>query len=346
MIKTKNLLILTMALVILLVIGFWQKTSHQNLTNRSTTTTIIPGTLSKDELGRLTLGYGGDEEAVILLATPEGWILETSWNAKANEPKIDNLLNNLSDLVGEYRSNSAEVLADYGFVPEGAVRIKAHDRSGGEVFDLEVGNKPEAGMGNFVRLPDQNSVYLVTKGILGQLGLYGGPGTPQAKHFLDLQAVQENRVDIDRIVLTDGGQVRELAKEFNLMTPTEADTTAAEPTLDRNSWEWQLVLPRQTALVKTKADAVLGAVVNVRATDVVDPGVPPEDYGLADPQRTATMIREDGSQLVLEFGAQRPAEDDLTAGTFMRVRGEATVWIVTDYTVNNIFKPTEDLLPE
>lgn len=346
MIKTKNLLILTVVLVVLLAMGFWQKTSHQSQTNRATTTTLVPGTLSMEELSRLTLGFAGEEEAVVLAATPEGWVLETSWNARASESRISNLLKNLSDLAGEFRSDSSEVLADYGFGPEGAVLIKAFDLSGGEVFALEVGNQPEAGIGNFVRLPGQDSVYLAAKGILGLMGLYSGPDTPEDKHFLDLQAVQEDRLAIDRIVLNEGGQVRELVKDFSIIPVAEDDTTGAQPTVDRQSWEWRMVQPQQSTLVKTKTDGLLGAAVSIRATDLVDPGAPAEEYGLADPQRTVALVREDGSELLLEFGAQQTPTGDQSPGTYLRVGGEATVWVVTDYTVNNIFKPTEDLLPD
>jgi len=48
---------------------------------------------------------------------------------------------------------------------------------------------------------------------------------------------------------------------------------------------------------------------------------------------------------VLEFGADRPTAGDRPAGTWMRVRGQPTVWVVTEYTVKNVFKTTAELKP-
>ena len=80
-------------------------------------------------------------------------------------------------------------------------------------------------------------------------------------------------------------------------------------------------------------------------SEVADPEIPASDYGLAPPVRTATLYRQDGTLLVLEFGDSRPAEDGQTAGTYMRLHGHPTIWLVTDYTTGNIFKTVEDLAP-
>jgi len=49
---------------------------------------------------------------------------------------------------------------------------------------------------------------------------------------------------------------------------------------------------------------------------------------------------------VLGLGDTREAVGDLQAGIWMKVRGEPTIWIVNEYTVKNIFKTEEDLLPD
>ena len=77
-----------------------------------------------------------------------------------------------------------------------------------------------------------------------------------------------------------------------------------------------------------------------------DPGVESAVYGLDHPTRTATIIKNDGSELVLEFGKQREAGGDKPAGTWMRIQGKPAVWVVPDYTIKNIFKSVDDLLPE
>jgi len=116
--------------------------------------------------------------------------------------------------------------------------------------------------------------------------------------------------------------------------------------LDRNTWEWQLAGPDQTALMKTKVDAVLNSMVAVRATDLVDPKADLATYGLFEPRRSASFTLQDGRIINLIFGDKREAVDGAPAGTFMQMSGEATIWVVTDYAVNNIFKSLADLKQE
>jgi len=344
-IKNRTLLILAGVLVVLLAINVIQRTSHRKRTSRSSTEVLIPGPLAADDLSRITLGHGGEADLVVLSRGPEGWLVETAYDAPANQARIDALLRNLDGLAGEFRAEKASVLADFQLDDASAVTIRGFGPGGEAAFALDVGARPERASGNFVRVPGSDRVYLSQVNVLSSLGLYSGPDAPKSTHFVDLQCVKEDRRAVDRIVLDDGGAVLEMVKEFAVVEPAPDDTTGAGPETDRDTWEWNLVRPEAKPLAKTKADGVLGALVSVRAVDVDDPDAVPADYGLDQPARTATMVLEDGTEKVLEFGAERPAEDG-QAGVWMRVRGDRAVWVVTDYTVKNIFKTAADLLPE
>jgi hypothetical protein len=287
---------------------------------------------------------------VVLLSTPTGWVVASAWDAPVSTQRLEALLRNMSDLSGEFRSDNESVLADYGLADEDAVKVRAFDKEGNLALAVDIGGQPERFPGNFIKRPGSSAVYLSQVNLLSQLGLYDGPAEPGNRHFLELQAVKEDRLAVDRITLNDGGQVLDLVKEFAQEKPAEGQETAGdedEPAgLDRTTWEWKLTAPRSKALAKTKADGVLGSLVSIRATDVDDPSGDLAAFGLDDPFRTATMVRQDGTEMTLEFGDTREAEGDLQAGVWMKVRGEPTVWIVSEYTVNNIFKTVEDLLPE
>lgn len=364
MLKTKNLVILAVILVVLAGVSYLQKSSHRKSTSGSAVETVLAGEFTKESLGRITLGFGPDAEQVVLTSTPAGWQVDTAYHAAASNQRIDSLLRGLSNLAGEYRSDRAEVLGQYGLDEAASVKIRAFDQAGQPVLALDVGKTPDRMPGHFVRVPGSDRVFLSQKGVLGNLGIYGPPAAPESKYFLELQAVKEDRLDIERIVLEDGDGKLDLVKEFALeQAAPEAEGAAgaagadgadgaagatgaaAEPKVDRLTWEWLLNLDGETVLAKTKVDGVLGAVVSIRASDVADPTVPAADYGLEPPVRTATLHRQDGSQLVLEFGSSRPAEGEQAAGTYMRVTGEPEVWLVTDYTTRNIFKKLDDLKP-
>jgi len=345
MVKNRNLMILAAVLVVLLAINVFQKMSHDKSTSRSATEVLIAGTLSAEELGSITIDFGPDTK-VVMTSGPTGWIVDSAFNSPANQQRIEGLLRSLSDLSGEYRAENADVLADFGLDESSALTVRGFTPDGDVAFEISVGSQPERSNGNFVRKPDSNRVFLTEANLLSALGLYQGPGEPTSTHFVDLHCVQEDRLAVDRIILNDAGSIVEMAKEFAMTEVAPDDTTGAIPEIDRTTWEWKLVQPRATPLAKTKADGVMGALISIRAVDVDDPGLVPADYGLADVFRTATMVFEDGSQKTIEFGASRPAEGDQQAGTWMRVGGERSIWVVTDYTVTNIFKAIEDLLPE
>jgi hypothetical protein len=359
MLKNKNILILAAVLVVLLAVSWFQKISHQKSTSGSATAMVIEGVITADQLDRITLGQGDNPTAVELLATPTGWVVASAWDAAASTSRIDALLRNLSDLKGEFRSDKASVLADYGLDEDQAVKIVAYGKDGGEVAAVEVGNKPERVPGNFIKKPGSSAVYLSQTSLLSQLGLYEGPGVPGFSHFLELQAVKEDRLEVDRIVLQDEGRTLEMVKEFAEPQPVPgqmddapaadeaAEEAAAEPAgPDRTTWEWKLTSPRTKALAKTKADGVLGALVTIRALDVDDPDGDPALYGLDDPARTATLVLSDGQEMTVAFGHKREAVGDLKEGIWMKVSGEPTVWVVSEYTVKNIFKTEADLLPD
>lgn len=344
MLKTKNLIILAALLVVLAGINFMQKSSHQKSTSGSSAETVIPGTFAKENLGKITLGFGPDSEQVVLVSSPGGWLVETAFNYPANEERIDTLLRNFSSLTGEFRSDNESVLDQYGLDQGQSIKVRAYDKQGNEAMAVDVGKTPERFPGHFVRLPDQNKVYLSQKGLLSHLGVYGPPAAPESKHFLDLQVLQEDRLEVDRIVVIDGDTKLDLVKKFAVEPVAEDAPEGSEPTVDRMTWEWQRA-GSNLALAKTKVDALLGAVVNIRATDVADPGAPPSDYGLGSPVRQVTLHLQGGTTRVLEFGAERPAEGSRQAGTYFRSEGQDGVWLVSDYTTRNIFKTIEELQP-
>ena len=345
MISKRNLTALVAVVAVLVAISVMQKLSHRRTTSRAATTVLIDGEQKADALGKLVFGRGREAEAVVLESGPDGWSVRTAWGARAGEERISALLTSLGNLVGEYRSDRPEVLADYGLGADDAVTIRAFGKDGQPAFALLVGARPQGGAGNFVRLPDRNEVYLTQAGVLGQLGIYGEPQTPTSRFFVDLQAVKEDRQAVERIGLHDHDGARELVKVFS--APADAATDSAAAAAIRATWEWKLEGGgRSQPLAKTKVDAVLNSLVSVRASDLDDPNAPPATYGLDNPARVATLALADGREVVLEFGADRPAAGDQPAGTWMRVRGRPAVWVVSEYTIKNVFKPTGELKPD
>jgi len=349
MIKSRDLIILVVVLVALALVYFLMTSSQERQRNQSDTDPLLASEFNPDDLERVVIGFGDVPEAVVLENLPDGWVVRTAYNHPASQARIDGLLNNLTDLAGEFRSDVAEVLPDYGFSDSTTLTIVAYAAELSDpVVNLEIGKKPERSQGNFVKLPGDNAVFLTRQSILSSLGLYSDPAVPQSKHFLELEVQRLERDDVEAITWSDGDDVVSMVKEFEIPEPdpTIPDSLAVETEIDRKVYEWKLTAPERKAALKTKGDGILGAVATIRAVDIVDPLADPAVYGLAEPVKTATVRLQDGSSIDLAFGDSREAVDDQQAGTYLRVGDDSTVWIVSEYLLNNIFKTVTDLLPE
>ncbi len=344
----KNLIVLAGAVVVLLVISILQNTSHERRVRASDTKPVLAVDFQQDDINRVTIAYGADTTRVVLERLPDRWVVRSAWNHKADKKKIDDLLKELQGLRGEFRSDAASVLPDYGFTDSTAVRITLYGKEWEPLFTLQIGDRPKRGGGAFVRLEGQDTVYLTRANLLGRMGLYSGPAAPKNRHFLDLQVWKGDRLDVDAITLYHDGSEMRMEKVFTARAPADsaaADSTATEP--DRTTWEWVLVSGRERKpLAKTKCDAVLNAVVNVQAADIADPDAPLEDYDLWKAPRRVVVSLHDGSEFEMRFGKKRPQQDDLPGGTYMMTSQDRTVWVVRDYKINQIFKSEKDLLPE
>ncbi len=346
MIKTRNLVILAAVLVVLVGLSLLQKSNHRKETTVSATEVVLNGEFDKENTARLTLIYGEGDPQVELKKGPEGWLLPSHFGARASDQRVAAVLRNFSKVTGELRSDSDKVLGDYGLRDEECVTVRAFDDSGEELFALCLGRTPAGFPGQFIRKPGSSRVLVSQKGLLSHLGIYGPPAAPTARHFLELQAVKENRESIDGLLIRDGKTVRDLTKKFALVEPAEGAPEGTAPTEDRAVWEWLENGKSASDLAKTKVDGVLNAAVSIRATDVADPGGDLATYGLDAPDRAVELKRQDGTVLKLEFGTAREKGEGVTAGTYMRIDGGPTIWVVTDYTLKSIFKDRKELLAE
>lgn len=343
MIKTKNLVILMVIILVLGGISIMQKSQHRKQTTSSATEVVLAGEFNKDNLAKVTVGFGDNPEQVVMVAGPDGWRMDSYHQAAVNGERLATLLRNLSNLKGEFRSSSDQVLADYGLQKGQSVTIRGFDKSGTEVLALDLGKTPKGFPGQFMRRPDSSKVYLSQTGLLAHLGIYGAPEAPKAQYFLELQAIKENRQELDGITIVDAATTMAFTKKLGVIEPAEDAPEGTEPSTDRTTWEWLLNGKPATGLAKTKIDGVLNACASIRASDVADPAAGLAQYGLDHPRRTVSLLRKDGTTLDLKFGTDRPAGDGVTAGTYLQVADEPTIWVVTDYTVKNIFKSREDL---
>ena len=123
MLKNRNLLWLAAALVVLVAASAIQQVSHRRAVSRPAQTALLESGLAAADVTRIVAGHGADSTAVVLERLPDHWVVRTAFSHPASQQRVDDLLRSLTGLSGEFRSDDAGVLADYGLDDRSAVRV-------------------------------------------------------------------------------------------------------------------------------------------------------------------------------------------------------------------------------
>ncbi len=343
--RNRNLIILAVVLALLITISVVQKAGRNHAASQPDTEPVLNAEFAPEDVNRVVVARGEpDSSDVVIERLPDQWVLRNSWSHRADAKRIDALIEVLQDIRGEFRSDDPAVLADYGLGGDDALRVSIYGKDWQEVFSIEIGKKPSRGTGVFVRSPAGDAVFLTRADVLGRLGMYGGATDPKATHFMDLAVRETDRADIEAITTWIDGEATAIEKIYPQPEAAAGDTAIAP--VDRSTWEWRITEPERRAAAKTKCDVVLGALAKVRAVDIDDPDADLRGYGLWRAAKRVEARMADGSVFEMRFGNEREASAGSPEGVYMMTSADRTVWVVRKGVVDQIFKKTEDLLPE
>lgn len=338
--KPRQLAFLTAVVAALAAAVAVQNMSHEAATSRSDTTSVLDVNVVVDEINRVTVSQGDDSTRVVVERLPDRWVTRSAWDHPADERKVRELIEAMNGLRGEFRSDDAGVLADYGLGPDAEPRpvtVTLYGADWQEVASLELGATAANG-GAFVREPDSDAAYLTRTSVLGKLGMWGGPATPEARTFLDLDVFECQARDIRTITLFTDSTTLRMEKTF-----AGPDSTGA---VDHGTWEWLLTEPERRPLAKTKVDAVMNALTKVQAADIADPKGDWQAYGLWKAPRRVEVGLADGGMFELRWGVARDVSAGQQSGLYVMSSKDQTVWVIREFKANQIFKALDDLLPE
>lgn len=337
--KPRQLAVLAAVVAALAAAVIVQNVSHERSTSRSDTRPVLDVNVVADEINRVTVSQGDDSTRVVLEKLPDRWVARSAWDHPADERKVRELIDALNGLRGEFRSDDADVLADYGLGPDAdphPVTVTLYGADWQEVAAVELGATSNGGV--FLREPGEDDAYLSRTNVLGKLGMWGGPKAPESRTFLDLDVFECQAADIRTIALFEGDGVLRMEKTY-----AEPDSAG---TVDRSTWEWVLTEPERRPLAKTKADGVMNALTRVQAADIADPKGDWRDYGLWKAPRRVEVGLADGSTFELRWGEARDVTAGQQAGLYVMSSEDQTVWVIREFKADQIFKSLEDLLPE
>jgi hypothetical protein len=346
----RTLAVLGAVLVALGALYFVTSHKREHLATNGGFVKLVDGKMSTDDIFGIEAWKGtAKDKGVAMAKRGDAWVVTSRYDAPANLNKIRSLLSNLEGLEGEVRSDSPAVLADYGLADSTGIHLVLKKESGEERLHLLLGK--HSGSGAFVRTEGSNKAVLASTNLLGDFGIWGdSPSDPDPKQWLDLEVYKVNRDDVHTITTTAGKTTIEMTKEFSKPptpppAPATKDSTAVAATTPPapTTYEWRVEKPSNFLALKTRGDAILSSLSSIRARDLADPQLTPEQTGLTTNADRVLVTVASGSTDTLLFGNKVPGDE---TQLYFKVAGKDRTWILPSYITQNIFKKTDELKPK
>jgi hypothetical protein len=304
---------------------------------------LVPSELHADRISGLDLYQGAKPEDVLRLRRQDStWVVASHYDAPVQADKIKRLLDTLSTLEGELRSDKAELLGDFRLETAQALHLQIYTE---DVKTPAVHLLAGKGRGRhgFMRIADDNRVYSVNLNLYNEAGLYGSntDQPPEAKPWMDLQIQNIPREQITAVALRTPTQrwrfIRQQPSESSTEAPQTASTTESP---------WTLAEPDVKYAVKQGyLNGLISTLRTLRAEDIADPANIAE-YGLTDAPYRATLTvqpekGQDTRQVTLWIGHEVPQQ----AGKhYARLGQEGPVYILPQWSFNRLFPKGKELL--
>lgn len=356
MISRRTHTILAGALIVLVGLSFVTSKKRYSTVKGGGFSTLLDAKVDSTQIQTIKAWIGEKpDSAVVLERAGEGWQVSSSWGWNAKGDLVKQLLTDLSGMRGELRSSDPKVLSDYQIDDEKGLHVVAASSGGAELFHLIAGKAATQG-GSFVRRQGSNEVYLTRSSLRSSFGVWGDtPRVPEAKRWINLEIHKAEREDVDKIVLTSGGQTLVFEKEFAMTVappvPAPVDTAAGAadsaaappatppvPTIDRANWTWKK--DAKGEFDKNKVDSILGTLCSLYASEVADPSTV-DQYGFGADAKVAELVMKDGTTARIEFGKDTPDGKKV----YFR-SGEGLPAEIYKTTVDRVFQARKELSPQ
>ncbi len=326
--KLKQIIVLTFILAILAAMIVWKNSRKSEFVYQQESTSLEVGlepalataVRIKKQDSEINIGKEGD-----------AWRVASRFNAKADANKVRQLLEVVSDLSGEFRSNDAALLSDYEIENEKALRIEIVQNDGKNAVLLIGLARPDQ-RGIFLRLENSNAVYLSNDQLLVNMGLYGDlvRENPKADFWIDFRLLDLEIDSVSSITLIQSKDGKE-----NIIFSLEKAADVQNPALA--TWKMKDA-PESFMVDESKVKTYLHKFQFERAKEILDPA---GQYGLENPDFKLVFGLADGAQKVMVFKKQGPEAGDQAVS----VLGEPDVKLITA-TVFNSFQATVDFFKQ
>lgn len=324
-------------------------------------TALIPESVSAGAVTRIELYTGGkpDEKLVLQRDTddPNTWRVASHFDAPAKEDKIEEFLEKLTGLQGEFRAAdvTGDDLSEFELAGEEAFHVLAYtDNTENPAVHVFAGKAPKPGQ-VFVRTEDDDTVFVADVNFRREAQIWSeeDDAVPEPGAWEDKEILKVDKEEIVKVALTMPDkelvfEKREKPSEKKEGEDAEKpegeeaaeDTAAAEETTPEYEWVLASGGVKGREFKETGLNSLLGAFNPLSATEIVDPAKL-EEWNLANPGfKCVLTLKDKEEQIVLEGG--RP---ESSADGYVRLAGaeEPVIYKVSSYNFGKVFPKGSDL---
>ena len=354
--NAKKLIPLLVLLLVLVGVVFVKQSGKKevSITEQVQLATLIDEGVSAKDIAKIELYAGAKpEEKVVLEKADDQWRVSSEFNAPAKADKMEEYLEALLRLKGEFRAKvDAEAgLSDYSLQEAEAFHVKAY-KAGSTTPEIDLYFGKAAGYKSvLLRKAGDLTVYVEDTNLRQDAGVYGEEmdKAPTAATWLDTTICKLDKEAVTKVALTMPDKelvFEQVAKEVPAEEPAEEDAEESDKAEEapkpepKIEYEWKLAsggfLPefKQPGL-----DKILQKLSNFTATKVVDPEKKAE-WGLESPAFKATVSLKEGEDVVLEAG--RP---EASGSGYVRLAKaeDEVIYEVSKYNFEQLFPKGSEL---
>ncbi len=346
--EEKHLKILAGVFILLCIVYFATKPRHTGVNIDEFVQSIIIG-VSKNDIKTVEVykETASEQPVQMVFNHMDGrWVISTHFNAKAQTSHMDRLLDDLLEMTGNVRSSDPKHFETYNISDEQGIHLLLKDEANKTLANLIIGKKADDYNTGFVRFAGKEKVYSIDKNILSDLNIYGDIDTLsqfQQKNFVELQAVDQNKDDLEMVGISAQGKeviIKKVEKEVEFIAEDSSKATKIE-------MEWVLVKgDREIDLKQNEVDNFFRDVTKIRAQEVVDHiGNSFQDmnkssrYGFRRPTHYIMFKKPDAPQQNVLFGK----EYEKDKGYYFNVQYDGLVYKIAKSTYDDIFEWIDEL---
>ena len=346
--EEKHLKILAGVFIFLFIVYFVTKPRHTGVNVDEFVQSIIIG-VSKSDIKTVEVYKETASEQPVQMVfnhIEDRWVISTHFSAKAQTSRMDRLLDDLLEMTGNVRSSDPKHFETYKITDEQGIHLLIKDEANKTLANLIIGKKADDFNTGFVRFAGKEKVYSVDKNILSDLNIFGDIDTLsrfQQKNFVELQAVDQNKDDLEMVGLSARGKevvIKKVEKEVEFIAEDSSKAMRIET-------EWILVRgDREIDLKQSEVDNFFQDVAKIRAQEVIDRiGNSFQDmnkssrYGFRRPTHYIMFKKPETPQQNVLFGK----EYEKDKGYYFNVQYDGLVYKITKSTYDRIFDWIDEL---